>query len=303
LVVIAPDFSGEALPTFIQNRQRGQLKSILVKAPGFGDRQNQLLEDIAVATGATFICKEQGMTFESVFSTESDADPLSFLGQAGRVKVTDKTTTIIDGLGGEEAIAVRESQIRSEIDKSGSEYDIDQLRERLGKLQGGVCIIKVGASTEVELKELKARMEDALYATRASVEDGVVAGGGVALLRAAQEIPTSREFEAMSGDTLAGAQLVLDACREPMRQILNNAGANGDAWLERLEDQDIFVGVDATDLQPKNMIEEGILDPTKVVVSVLTNAVSVASIMLTTETLVRKPTPPKPADAVRRPPV
>jgi chaperonin GroEL len=297
LVVIAPDFDGEAIPTFIQNRVQGQLQSVLVKAPGFGDRQRQLLEDIAVVTGATFICQEQGMTFESVFSTESpDADPLFFLGQAGRVKVTDKTTTIIDGSGDNEAIDLRETQIRAEIERSGSEYDADHLRDRLGKLQGGVCIIKVGASTEVELKELKARMEDALYATRASVDSGVVAGGGVALWRAAQEAVTCREWEALSGDALAGAELVQEACREPMRQILKNAGANGEVWLERLEDQDLFVGVDATDLQPKNMMEAGILDPTKVVVSALINAVSVASLMLTTETLVRKSTSPKPAD-------
>jgi chaperonin GroEL len=221
---------------------------------------------------------------------------LFFLGQAGRVKVTDKTTTIIDGSGDSEAIDLRETQIRAEIERSGSEYDADHLRDRLGKLQGGVCIIKVGASTEVELKELKARMEDALYATRASVDSGVVAGGGVALWRAAQEAVTCREWEALSGDALAGAELVREACREPMRQILKNAGANGEVWLERLEDQDLFVGVDATDLQPKNMMEAGILDPTKVVVSALINAVSVASLMLTTETLVRKSTPPKPAD-------
>ncbi len=302
LVVIAPDFEGEALPLFIQNHKAGALHSVLVKAPGFGSRQRDMLEDIAILTGATFICKEKGMTFESCFSSKSpDADPLSLVGQAGRVKVTAKNTTIIDGLGNSEALEVREEQIRTELELCGSEYDKEKLRERLGKLQGGICIIKVGALSEVAMKELKARMEDALYATRASVEEGVVAGGGAALLWASHKVSQNGCLSDLSGDALSGAKLVLEACSEPMRQILDNAGEIGSVWLERVrESGDTFMGVDATDMKIKNMLEAGILDPTKVVRCALINAVSVASTMLTTETVIRKPDPPKPADAVMR---
>lgn len=302
LVIIAPDFEGEALPLFIQNHKAGTLHSVLVKAPGFGARQRDMLEDIAILTGATFICKEQGMTFEGCFANQSpDADPLSLMGQAGRVKVTAKDTTIMDGSGRSEALEAREDQIRAEIEISGSEYDKEKLRERLGKLQGGVCIIKVGALSEVAMKELKARMEDALYATRASIDEGVVAGGGSALLWASRKVLQSGRLTELSGDALSGAKLVLEACSEPMQRILDNAGEIGLVWVERvLETVDPLLGVDATDMKIKNMLEAGILDPTKVVRCALINAVSVASTILTTETVVRKPTPPKPSDSVMR---
>lgn len=300
LVIIAPDFLGEALPTFAQNL--GKLRSCLVKAPGFGHKQREYLEDIAILTGAQFICKEKGMNFEGVFGEKSEVDdPLTLLGTAGRVRITAKDTTIIDGAGPEEDIEERMGQIRAELERTGSEYDRDKLRERLGKLLGGICVIKVGAATEAEMKELKARMEDALYATRASVDEGVVAGGGVTLLRAAHEARQALKEETEAGELLRqfarpteeempGFQLVLRACEAPLRQIVQNAGSNGHVWVEKVRDADEqFVGVDATDMTLKNMLDAGILDPVKVVRNALTNAVSVSSTFLTTEAIIRKP--------------
>lgn len=290
LVIIAPGFEGEALPLFAQNLKAGNLKACLVKAPGFGDRQKEYLHDIAVLTGATLITKDQGMTFETAFGGE---DPLACLGTAGRIRVTGKNTTIIDGGGTPEAIEARISQIRMELSRSGSEYDSDKLRERLGKLLGGVCVIKVGAPTEVAMKELKARMEDALYATKASLDEGVVPGGGLTLIRAAQRVRiliASEEENGVSDEVEVGFNLVLRACEAPLRQIVANAGKNGEVWVERvLAVDDELVGVDATDMQLKNLLEAGVIDPTKVVRSALVNAVSVVSTMLTTETIIRKP--------------
>jgi chaperonin GroEL len=254
-------------------------------------QQAAYLEDIAVLTGAQLISKEQGLTFDGCFS---EGDPLAWAGSAGRVRVTAKDTTILDGQGDEALIDQRIERLRREIDQSGSGYDADKLRERLSKLQGGVCVIKVGAATEIEMKELKARMEDALYATQASIDSGVVAGGGTTLLHSADtvEIP-----EDLSEDELAGFRLVLESCEEPLRQIINNAGANGDLWVERVREAEDYHGVDATDMTLKNLVEAGIVDPTKVVVSTLVNAVSISSTLLTTEVLIRKPNTPKPGDA------
>jgi chaperonin GroEL len=298
LLIIASDFEGEALPLFIQNRKAGGLKSMLVKAPGFGQRQADMLEDIAIVTGATFICKDKGMTFEGCFGAP-DSNPLSVTGSADRVRVTAKDTTILDGDGDEGAVDARIEQLRAEIERSASEYETEKLRERLGKLQGGVCVIKVGASSEVAMKELKARMEDALYATRASIDEGIVPGGGSALLWAAQgvvqgEVPA--EYKPKD-EELPGFKLVLQACDEPLRLIISNGGASGAVLIAKVkESADKSMGIDAMVMEPKNMIEAGIIDPTKVVRSAIVNAVSVASTMLTTEALIRKPGVAKPGD-------
>lgn len=299
LIIIAPDFQGECLPLLAQNLN--VLRSCLVKAPGFGARQKEILQDIATLTGAEFITSEKGMSFDSCFG-DAPGGPLSFLGSAGRVKITAKDTTIMDGEGSQEAIDARIEQLRAQIAQTGSEYDSDKLRERLGKLLGGICVIKVGAPSEVAMKELKARMEDALYATQASIDEGIVPGGGTALVRAAQKVGAL--YKLTEGDkTLPGWQLVLRGCEEPLRQIVRNAGSSGAVWVEKVKDafdpgepDTLFVGVDARDLTLKNLVDAGILDPTKVVRCAIANAVSVASTMLTTEATVRKPTPPKPAD-------
>lgn len=284
LIIIAPDFEGEAIPLFLQNARQGILHSCLVKAPGFGANQLALLEDLATLVGAELITKTQGYTFDSCFS---EGDPLAWAGSASRVRITAKDTTILDGDGTEEAIDQRIERLRHEISSTGSEYDSDKLRERLGKLQGGICVIKVGASSEVEMKELKARMEDALYATRASIDEGVVAGGGSTLLRAAQALTAPED---MREDEQAGYRLVLKACEAPLRQIVENAGHSGAVWAQKVRESEVYWGVDATDMTLKNLMEAGVIDPTKVVLSAITNAVSVVSTILTTETIIRKPT-------------
>lgn len=290
LVIIAPDFEGEAIPLFVQNFKQGRIKAVLVKAPGFGIHQEAYLQDIATLTGAELIAKGQGLTFDSCFQ---DGEPIAWAGSAGRIRVTAKDTTILDGQGSEEAIDARIEQIRAEISRTGSEYDTDKLRERLGKLQGGVCVIKVGAASEVEMKELKARMEDALYATRASIDDGIVAGGGTTLIQAARAI---EKPEDLGDDESEGFKLVLEACHEPLNRIVSNAGESGAVWVSRVREADEHIGLDATDMTLKNLIEVGIVDPTKVVLSALTNAVSVSSTLLTTEVLIRKPGVTKPGD-------
>lgn len=280
LLIIAPDFDPIAVATFVQNLPR--LKSCLVKAPGFGAAQLDVLEDIAVLTGAQFITKTKGQNFDETFK-EGD---LSALGVVGRVKINERSTTLMDGAGDEADIEQRMQQIKTQIERSGSDYDRDKLKERLGRLQGGVCIIKVGAATELEMKELKARMEDALYATRASIEEGVVAGGGVTLIRAAQQVTTE-----LTGDEQIGFELVRRACAEPFRQIIENAGGSASVLLDKVKaSEDRFVGVDASNgLALKNMLDAGIIDPARVVRSALINAVSAVGTMLTTECLIRKP--------------
>jgi chaperonin GroEL len=296
LVIIAPNFEGEALPLFAQNLGQGKLKSLLIKAPGFGERQKEYLQDIAILTGATLISKDQGMTFDEVFHGDN---PTGCLGTTGRIRSTAKQTTIIDGGGEPEEIEARINQIRGQMERTASEYDMDKLRERLGKLLGGVCVIKVGASTEIAMKELKARMEDALYATKASLDEGIVPGGGLALIRAAQRVriliddPTLREEDdaspSPSDDEVIGFNLVLKACEIPLKQIVTNAGESGSVWVQKVKEADEFDGVDATDMTIKNLLEAGVIDPTKVVRCALVNAVSIVSTMLTTETLIRKP--------------
>lgn len=284
LVIIAPDFEQVAIATFAQNLPR--IKTCLVKAPGFGDRQRDFLEDIATLTGADFITKDLGMNFKDVFEEGS----LESLGRASRIKVTAKDTTIMDGAGDEEVIEARMDQVRAQIARSSSEYDQDKLRDRLGKLQGGICVIKVGAPTEVAMKELKARMEDALYATRASIDGGIVAGGGTTLIRAAQRVLANELFPEDS-DELAGFKLTLRACEAPLRQIAANAtGRNGEIFVAKVKEMEgDTIGLDAMDMQVKDLVDEGIIDPTKVVRAVIANSVSAVGTMLTTECMFRKP--------------
>lgn len=292
LLIIAPDYETPAIATFAQNQ--GQLRSCLVKAPGFGYQQSEHLKDIAALVGARFVSKDLGETFESAFSEGS----LDALGAAEVVKVTAKDTTILGGAGSEEEIEARMDQIRGEIDRSGSEYDRDKLKDRLGRLQGGICVIKVGALSEVEMKERKARLEDALFATRASIDEGVVPGGGTALLYAADAVrdvvePPEDEDEAL------GFGLVLDVCREPICQILRNAGVSPDIYVETLRgDSDIKQGIDASGLDPEyvDMVERGILDPVKVVRNAIANAVSAVGTMLTTECMIAKPKKAQPVN-------
>ena len=300
LLIIAPDFSGEAVPLFYGNLSQGNLITQLVKAPGFGQSQQEILRDLAALTGATLISKDLGMNLNADITGE-------YLGNARRVRITAKDTTIVDGGGQQEAVEMRLGQIKAEIERSGSEYDKDKLRERLGKLLGGVCVIKVGAPSELSMKELKSRMEDALFATKASIDEGVVPGGGTAYLRAAQRVaeallakkegdPDFADVVLPEGDEeAAGFNLVLRTMEEPMRQIVQNAGKTGEVFVERVRDlEDELMGVDATDLTIKNMFESGIIDPTKVVRSAVANSVSIVGTLLTTEAIVRKPGPTKP---------
>lgn len=279
LVIIAPDFDPVAIATFVQNLSK--LKSCLVKAPGFGSAQIDVLEDIAALTGAQVITKTKGQNFDEAFK-EGNLGPL---GLVGRIKVTERETTIMEGAGDEGAVEDRIQQLKVQVERTGSEYDRDKLKERLGRLQGGICIIKVGASTELEMKELKARMEDALYATRASIDEGVVAGGGVTLIRAAQQVDADLE-----GDELAGFRLVQRACEAPFQQIIENAGGPSQLLLHKVkESDDRFLGVDASNgLGLKNLLDAGILDPTRVVRTSLLNAVSAVGTMLTTECVIRR---------------
>lgn len=294
LVIIAPDFQGDSIATFYVNLQK--IKVQLIKAPGFGPTQSATLGDIAALTGANFISKTTGQHLDSV--------KMEDLGHVETVRVTAKDTTLVALESGtnQEAVDARITQIKAEIERSGSGYDQDKLRERMSKLLGGLCVIRVGASSELAMKEIKARMEDALYATKASIEEGIVAGGGLALLRAAQEVRGLLEdhrnntteaimepHEAPDGiDEETGFELVLKACNEPLRQIAHNAGLVGDLYVAKVQDEDGFVGLDASDLQIKNLLDAGVVDPVKVVCSSLSNAVSVAGIILTTEALIHK---------------
>lgn len=294
LFIMGADFSGDMIPTFVMNLKKNVLLACLVKAPGFGTQQDLILADVAALTGAKVLSKQLGETLNDI--------TLEHLGRAGRIRINAKETVITDGGGTEEDIEQRIRQIQGEISRTGSEYDSDKLRERLSKLQGGVCVVKVGAATETAMKELKARMEDALFATKSSIAEGVVPGGGVALLRAAQQADalffgdaagetTAQEMgyeEPVGEEELAGFRVVLRACEEPLRAIVKNAGGSGDVWVERLRDLQDFEGVDATDLQIKNMLEVGIVDPLLVTRSALKNAVSVAATLLTSEAGIHK---------------
>ena len=289
LVIIAEDVEGEALNTLIVNRLRGTLNVVCVKAPGFGDRRKEMLQDIATLTGGTVISEQVGLELKT-------AD-ISMLGRARQVKVTKETTTIVDGAGNADDIKARVAQIRSQIENTTSEYDKEKAMERLAKLAGGVAVIKVGAATEAEMKELKLRVEDALNATRAAVEEGIVAGGGTAYVNA---IPAVEALMAdAEGDEKTGISIIAKALTAPVKQIAANAGIDGSVVLDRiLNSGKVGYGFDAYKEEYCDMIASGIVDPTKVTRSALENASSVSSILLTTEACVAdKPEPPAPMPA------
>lgn len=274
LVIIAEDVEGEALATLVVNKLRGVLNIVAVKAPGFGDRRKAMLEDIAVLTGGKLISEDIGLKLENVV--------LSDLGHAKRIVITKDTTTIIDGQGNPEAIKGRIAQIRVQMENTTSDYDREKLQERLAKLTGGVAIIKVGAATETEMKEKKDRIEDALHATRAAVEEGIVPGGGVALLRA-QPVVAALDLE---GDEKLGAQIVMRALEEPMRIIVTNAGYESSVIVNAVRSEKGNNGFDAKAGVYTDMIQTGIIDPAKVVRTALQNAASIAGLLLTTEVII-----------------
>ena len=289
LLIIAEDIEGEALSTLIVNRLRGTFTCVAVKAPGFGDRRKEMLQDIAILTGGTVISEEVGLDLKDA--------TLDMLGQARQIKVNKETTTIVDGAGNSEDIKARVAAIRAAIEKTTSDFDREKLQERLAKLAGGVAVIKVGAATEVEMKEMKLRIEDALNATRAAVEEGIVAGGGTAYVNAIPAVEAL--IDTVDGDEKTGVKIVMRGLEEPVKQIAANAGVDGAVVLEKIKTSgQIGYGFDAYAEKYGNMIEAGIVDPTKVNRSALQNAASIASMVLTTESIVadkKEPTPPAPA--------
>ena len=287
LLIIAEDVEGDALAALIVNKLKGVFNCVAVKAPGFGDRRKAMLEDIAVLTGGTVISSDLGYEFKDV--------TMDMLGRANQVKVDKDNTTIIDGAGEKEAIKARVASIKAQIEVTTSDYDREKLQERLAKLAGGVAVINVGAATEVEMKEKKLRIDDALAATRAAVEEGYVPGGGSALLSC---VPVLQKLvDKLSGDEKTGAAIILKACEEPVRQIAKNAGVDGSVVVDKiLTKKTPNYGFNALKNEYADMVESGIIDPTKVTRSVLQNAASVASTLLTTESIVTDiPTPPAPA--------
>ena len=274
LLIIAEDVEGEALATLVVNRLRGTFKAVAVKAPGFGDRRKAMLEDIAILTGGTVITEDMGRKLDSVELTD--------LGTARQVRITKDETTIIDGVGDKDVIAKRVSQIRAQVEETTSEFDREKLQERLAKLSGGVAVIEVGAATEVEMKDKKLRIEDALNATRAAVEEGIVAGGGTTFI---DIIPALNTLEA-TGDVQTGINLVKRAVEEPLRQIAYNAGLEGSVVVEKVKNTEAGVGFNSLTEEYIDMVKAGIVDPAKVTRSALQNAASIASLVLTTETIV-----------------
>ena len=275
MLIIAEDLEGEALATLVVNKIRGTLKVAAVKAPGFGDRRKAMLEDIAVLTNGTVISEEQGYKLENA--------TLEYLGKAKKVVIDKDNTTIVEGAGKADNIKKRINEIKAQIDKSTSDYDKEKLQERLAKLSGGVAVLKIGASTEVEMKEKKARVEDALHATRAAVEEGIVAGGGVALVRA------SNVLDKLTGenvDQTTGVKIVQKALEEPLRQIVDNAGLEGSVILQKVKEGKDDFGFNAASEKYENLIKAGVIDPTKVTRTALENAASVSSLLLTTEAVV-----------------
>lgn len=289
LLIIAEDLEGEALATLVVNKIRGTLKVAAVKAPGFGDRRKAMLEDIAVLTGGTVISEERGFKLENA--------TVSYLGQAKKVNIDKDNTTIVEGSGKTDDIKKRINEIKAQIDKTTSDYDREKLQERLAKLSGGVAVLKIGASTEVEMKEKKARVEDALHATRAAVEEGIVSGGGVAFVRAISQL------DKLKGENLdqgTGIKIIQKALEEPLRQIVDNAGIEGSVVLQKVKDGKDDYGFNAATETYENLIKSGVIDPTKVTRTALENAASVASLLITTEAVVyekkekESPMPPMP---------
>ena len=287
LLIIADDVDGEALPTLVLNKIRGTFNVVAVKAPGFGDRRKAMLEDIAILTGGTVITEDLGLDLKDA--------TIEALGQASKVTVDKDSTVIVEGSGNPEAIANRVAVIKSQIESATSEFDKEKLQERLAKLSGGVAVIKVGAATETELKEMKLRIEDALNATRAAVEEGIVSGGGTAFVSVLDAVAGLE----LTGDEATGRNIVLRALEEPVRQIALNAGFEGSIVIDRLKNSEAGTGFNAATGEWVNMIEAGIIDPVKVTRSALQNAASVASLILTTEAVVaNQPEPASPAPAM-----
>lgn len=282
LLIIADDVDGEALPTLVLNKIRGTFNVVAVKAPGFGDRRKAMLEDIAILTGGTVITEDLGLELKDA--------TLQTLGQASKVVVNKDNTTIVEGAGSSDAIQARVQVIKNQIAETTSDFDREKLQERLAKLAGGVAVIKVGAPTETELKEMKLRIEDALNATRAAVEEGMVSGGGTALVNVINKVAQAESNE--TGDVATGIRIILRALEEPVRQIAENAGYEGSVIVDRLKKEELGIGFNAATGEWVNMLEAGIVDPTKVTRSALQNAASVAALLLTTEAVVAdKPAP------------
>jgi len=274
LLIISEETEGEALATLVVNKIRGTLSCCAVKAPGYGDRRKAMLEDIAILTGGRAITEDLGIKLENV--------KLDDLGQAKRVTVDKENTTIVEGAGKQAGINGRIAQIKKQIEESDSDYDKEKLQERLAKLAGGVAVINVGAATETEMKEKKARVEDALHATRAAVEEGIVPGGGVALLRCKKALDGVK----LSGDEMIGASIIRRALEEPIRQIAENAGQEGSVVVQKILAEKASVGYNAELDKVEDMIQAGIIDPTKVTRTALQNSSSIAGLMLTTEALI-----------------
>jgi chaperonin GroEL len=274
ILIIAEDVEGEALATLVVNKLRGTFTGVAVKAPGFGDRRKRMLEDIATLTGGEVITEEMGLKLENT--------QLSQLGRARRVVVDKDTTTVIDGSGDAEAIKGRINQIKNEVENTDSDFDREKLQERLAKLSGGVAVVKVGAATETEMKEKKHRVEDALQATRAALEEGIVPGGGVALLRASGSV----KVEALEGDEQTGARIILRALEEPVRQLAENAGLEGSVVVNDVRKAKKGEGLDADSGEIVDLVKAGVIDPAMVTRSALQNAASIAKNILTTEAIV-----------------